>query len=601
MLPGIVDSVVTYNGVPIVDQGSLKTRVNAKYVLDDAQRTLKWVEYTIYIQGVVTLAGLADDGSGTTDECLANLRTKLAEPGNALIFQGKGYGELVVNFGENQQDVNWGPHPQVLQWVPIGDDLTAAVEFQVVCHVATCSEHVAVDTKAIMALGWGVAYSNDADGYTQVTVTGYIEIPLTRQLGSKAAPDTVDAYRDNCFPASVLGFRRDKFDWRVNANRRRADFTVVDTMLAAPLPPNCTIADFEQTLYAETAFPVAVMTLTGTVRIAAQQNPGLALAAFQATVAQLLIAGGMRFNPQMQVIPVPLGAAARALILPLSFQMGNQPFGKDSRFTFKYQIHQGSGVTGKTRLAFLVQASGLWTVMKDFTHQKWQASMIASRVFNSRSTTGLQLAPSEDILIDLCAATPAGYGAVKVGAPQPAGYTAPVPPQPGGYTPVNVSGVSASIDADNSWTSYLGPFVELIQDSGIVAHKPLAGRVTDVLPIAIQVTNPAKAAADTSQPGSDVTVTVPDILQQVETPTAYLRIFGRATRLVYDIDVPQLLKVGSITPVEVGRRVATGTVRSYGDVPETFCNWDIMYRLPLPPANVPTIANPYLNTPGDVS
>ena len=614
MLPGDTDAVVTYNGVSIVDQGSLHTRVNAKWVLDDARRTVKYTEYEIYIKGYVTLSGLAEDSS-STDAYLGVLRGNLAEIGRGLVFTGKGYGNIIVNESQDNlsegqvsvEDANWGPIPQVLQWVPIGDDITAAVEFRVTCHIPTCEERTPQYTKAIMAFGWAVSYMNDKDGYTQVTVNGYIEIPMSRALNSSVAPDTIDNYRKQCFPLPILGFQRDKFDWRPEPNRRRATFTVTDTMLPKPLPPNVTTCDLEETLFNEAPLPVAMLTLSGTIRVAAGQSPGLAYSTFQAVVAQRLIAGGLRISPQMQIIPALPSNAARILVLPLSFQFSEQVFGKDSRFTMKYQLFPSGGVNGSNKLQWLLGASGLWTVLKNYSFQKWQASMLASKVLTPNSVAGLKLQATDDILIDLCSAAPSG-GYVRMG--EPTGGYVQQPPGGGGYSPApltggysaSISGASAQISPDQSWTGYI-VFVELVQFNGLAAHKPLVGLVAPELPIAIEVTSAQAARAAVRTPGSDQVVAgyPGDSIQQVTTPTAWLRVFGRATRLSFPIDAPQLLRVGQIPAVEWQRRIATGVVRQYGDVPETFCNWDILYRLSVPPVRVPVIANPYLNSPGSTS
>lgn len=124
VLPDI--GTLAYNGVTFSQL--YKSSVNGNAIPDAASRTVRFMEYTITVEGMVTL----NDGDVTTDNSWVNLRQRLDQYAGTLTYQGKGFGPLVVNKpGGVLWDVNWGPKPQTLEFQPLGSSRSAMIRWTV--------------------------------------------------------------------------------------------------------------------------------------------------------------------------------------------------------------------------------------------------------------------------------------------------------------------------------------------------------------------------------------------------------------------------------------------------------------------------------------
>lgn len=115
--------VLSYNGC--VFSPLYLTSVSGKCVADDARRTTKLMEYTITVDGYVTLP----DGQNSVSGVMGSLRSLITAHGGALTYQGRG-NDILVNIG-GSVDVAWGPVPEVLEFQPLGGGLSAKVEWRV--------------------------------------------------------------------------------------------------------------------------------------------------------------------------------------------------------------------------------------------------------------------------------------------------------------------------------------------------------------------------------------------------------------------------------------------------------------------------------------
>ena len=109
-----------YNGVTFTSL--YNSRVSSRPILDEAKRTTVYVEHTLTVHGYIA--------AQTTDATLTSMRQLLTACGGALDYSNKGFGSLTINAGI-VRDVAWGPIPEILEWIPIGDSNAAEVTWKV--------------------------------------------------------------------------------------------------------------------------------------------------------------------------------------------------------------------------------------------------------------------------------------------------------------------------------------------------------------------------------------------------------------------------------------------------------------------------------------
>lgn len=125
ILPDV--GVLSYNGCLF---GPLfQSNVSGECVADDAQRTTKLMQYTITVDGYVTLHDVQTSIAPVMD----NLRSMLTAYGGALTYEGRG-NDITVNVS-GSADVAWGPVPKLLEFQPLGGGRSAKVKWTVKVNI----------------------------------------------------------------------------------------------------------------------------------------------------------------------------------------------------------------------------------------------------------------------------------------------------------------------------------------------------------------------------------------------------------------------------------------------------------------------------------
>lgn len=207
--------ILSYNGVRW--SSLYKSTVTGVVVADEARRTTKLMEYTLYVEGVVTL----EEGPliSTTDVTWKLLRQRLTQHGAPLMYQGNGFGDLNVNVpGGFFQDVAWGPVPEILFFRPYGQGRSAEIHWRVVTRIPeivpgtssvsvlrtsgiSASELAGVIAKGgfagpVLQYNYECSLVFDEDGYAGQTIRGTLEVPLSRSPNQgRDVQRTVDDYR----------------------------------------------------------------------------------------------------------------------------------------------------------------------------------------------------------------------------------------------------------------------------------------------------------------------------------------------------------------------------------------------------------------------
>ncbi len=301
-MPGAKDEnfdglTIKYNGVQFGGAGgqfpSLPPTYDLKQlgVYDEAGRVITHVRYVMTVFCTfyeATEALLSDD--------LDTIRTRLMKAGEPLEVKGLGLG-----FINTTADQIWGPKPISFNYPRThgvrSTDTIWVVEF----NGPPCP--IKSDAKALVfsAVNSQSTHSNDHEGRTTRTLTGYYEIPQSRsrggfggninadKRGSKRSLDKVaDEMRNSIKVVVPFGFRRVQNTWRGNKAKNRIDFTVIDESLPGRAYPvgiiNITNDRLEFSTDPFTATQGTV-TLTATMTVSPDHPPSLAGVQFVALAA----------------------------------------------------------------------------------------------------------------------------------------------------------------------------------------------------------------------------------------------------------------------------------------------------------------------------
>ena len=103
-----------YNGVTF--SCLQHTSISGKPLPDNAGRTIKGMEWTLNVDGLVTL----EAGQTTIDTTVQTLRRLLSAQGGILTYSNKGFGpSFTVNTPGGIKDMAWGPIPEILAFQPL--------------------------------------------------------------------------------------------------------------------------------------------------------------------------------------------------------------------------------------------------------------------------------------------------------------------------------------------------------------------------------------------------------------------------------------------------------------------------------------------------
>lgn len=239
-------AAIVYNG--FVFPGNSSYEVLERYEYDESETTVTGTVFQIKAR-----AFLAEDASSSVHTLpdfnagpvVHNARQLLSKAGATLKFEHDGFGPTPQYIEINAQssgaivkDINNGPKPRILQWMPVGNTACAEIVWECETTIPICDGDSTPRFTGVKAFNYSIQYDIDASGYTTRRISGYIEIAMTRNM-SRGIPDTVDAYRDKVQFQKPNNFSRE-VSWSVSANKRRADFSIVDKehRSANPFPPS---------------------------------------------------------------------------------------------------------------------------------------------------------------------------------------------------------------------------------------------------------------------------------------------------------------------------------------------------------------------------
>ncbi len=231
--------LLVYNGVQF--SSLFKSKVTFKDIFDNANRAIKYTEWTIHVEGMVTL----EANKSTIDSTMSTMLRLLTKPGGILRYSGKGLGtDVVVNLpvitntppiNNLYSDVAWGPKPQVLDFQPMGASRSALISWT----VTTCLNRNAAQRGIFTQFNEEISLSYDEEGYALYSIRGTMEIPLRlKQVDNPFIDTTIDDYRFQFMDRvgsniDLTRYRITKRKFDVSRDRRTMEWE----FLAEQLPP----------------------------------------------------------------------------------------------------------------------------------------------------------------------------------------------------------------------------------------------------------------------------------------------------------------------------------------------------------------------------
>ena len=226
------------------------TKISGKIVQDDANRTTKFIEYVIQVDGYVTI----EDNQASVNNIMELLRTLLTQPGGRLIYEGRGFDIDVnrlrgtshsVNFSEDAQkaDVAWGPFPELIDFQPLGGGKSAQVVWKVTVRIPELKRG---GNSNFLQFNYETQLEYGEDYFSTLHVNGVLEIPMTRNIQTtRTLTETVDNYRDKVEARVFAGVDLSRFtianrSFNISRDKRILQFSV--TLREKPymdLPPGC--------------------------------------------------------------------------------------------------------------------------------------------------------------------------------------------------------------------------------------------------------------------------------------------------------------------------------------------------------------------------
>ena len=238
---------LSYNGC--VFSPLFESNVSGVVIRDNASRTTKYMEYTITVDGYVTLPA----GATTTTGVMATLRNRLSAQGGRLVYRGRGC-DINVN-GAVLKDVAWGPTPEVLEFQPLGAGRSAKVKWTVKTRIPEIVRNVAFvklgeESATLLQFNYETVVSYGDDGFSTLSIRGTQEIPLTRtpMQNIRTVPTTVDSLRievENRLLRDIdlSRFRVTRREFSVSRDKRTMEWDfALEEKPYMDLPPDCTIA-----------------------------------------------------------------------------------------------------------------------------------------------------------------------------------------------------------------------------------------------------------------------------------------------------------------------------------------------------------------------
>lgn len=561
---------LSYNGYTF--SSFAETSVVIQPRSDEAGWTSTISKYTFTVRDYVQSAGSA------TDNTLQSIRSQLLAYGQELHYDGKGLGSVITvgKAGTTALDATWGPKPISFTYIPRGNNLGAKIEWVCEVTIADCSATSSTPTlRKPMAFNYDFTWNINDEGMTTRTITGYVEIALSRRSGRSVEGDA-NTLRRQVTPLPLLGFSRVQ-SFRLSKDRRRLDFTITDIEQSFPMPDGLVKCSCEQTVESaqQQSFVKWTVTFSGSVTTAPGQPKSIAMQKINLIVSKRIRAA---------VRAVALGKAQKGDYYSMvRCSISESIFERVTNFTIVYLAYNNRKLSG------ILEDTNMWVpIAGPNGFNTWRTS-VADTALDPFGAAKLTYNSSRDAIVDICGGFETATGkndeANNEGNIQGKQAAPAAPPDDQIERPT----------PENSWLEY-DCKVYLDVDLKRVVHKALNGATKSgqVAPPSTITDNLGKVQKNTQGPTAGVYSGVEDIVQTVAAPSCRIRLVGYGVRLGYPVTVPELVFVGGQRVVADGRLVQQGAPKTLDGVLLIYTTaWELDYIVPRPPIGpLPVPTNP---------
>lgn len=366
-------NLVTYNGYEFNEYSNLT--VNATMQHDEAGLTVLYNRYRLRVETTI----YAEDGSGLAGEHFERLRDRLSKQGQSLEVHHQGFGlNFAVNFATGlARDVSFGPKPMIISWDPVGETNAVEVVWECEVCISSCNRW-----SGLMAFNYGISTRVDKAGYTTRTISGYLEIAMSRV--GRALPDTADAYRAQVIVPQMNNFERESH-WNLSHDKRRADFTLIDSQIRSP-----------------NAYPEGVIAIRA--NHAANWSRRQAAMIPQTIRASIELAQGQPRSRAMEIfkaiIQSRIDYGSGGTIFLDNFYVDEELFGNTFNFSVGYRFYMEPDESVLTALGGLFDSTGIGEKVDLNTWQEWKQSIASLQSHRGQANIAHNVAL--DKIIDLC-------------------------------------------------------------------------------------------------------------------------------------------------------------------------------------------------------
>ena len=365
------DDLVSYNGYDFNSYSDIS--ISAVAQDDDSGRTTLYHRWKLRVE--TTIYAGDDETGGQAGIHFRRIRDRLSKKGQALTIYHRGFdnGLFQVNVNDTgARDVTFGPHPRVITWEPDGHENAVKVVWECEFCISACNRW-----QGIMSVNYGISTRIDHAGYTTRTVHGYLEIAMTRKA-DKSLPDTADAYREDIILGRIPNFQREH-TWNLSTDKRRADFTIVDTQIRSP-----------------NAYPPGVVSIQGNHSIGWSRRQAAILP--QTIRAQIELAQGQPRSRAWEIFKAILARRltfiGTATVFLENLYVDESLFGDSFSFSINYRTFV------KPNKSILNALAGLGTSLNLGSWEAWKVSIESLQ--SHRGQANLKHKPEDDQIIDLC-------------------------------------------------------------------------------------------------------------------------------------------------------------------------------------------------------
>lgn len=525
---------LSYDGVPFGPFREVTFSYEPRQ--DSSGRSTASIVCRLTVHSIIHGSDATSSTRSRTESRMDSIAEKLTAQGKRLKISDIGLGSA-IDTGGATPDINFGPKPKLITCKPAGGDLAWEVDWSVEFEIAPKCLSGAATAGAISEFSFGITYTtNNEEGLVERIISGSLKI--VQYVAGRKIVANPEAALDRINFNIPMFFRRVTSSRSINEAKNGIDFTIVDAELVDDVYPDGIIAadvdiDFENR-------PPGFLQWTGQLSGSLRVAPGLpkSLAADKFFIIMF---------DQAAKLNEAAATAKGGIVIPERIRFSAKKFGRTSRFLVTWRM--------VACLHEILAKAGLWDAVPGTNYQTWRASM--ADVFNIRGISRTRFNANDDVVFDLCSspsaisigndisshASAAAAGKLSLGCPE--------------------------VTPERSYLQWQNR-IRGTQKQNAIIHR--------IMQIFTGAKNGSTGNGSVSPFPTPHTGADDHVLQYQSVSDNFVIMQGRALRLKFEPEIPELKSVAGVKVRELGRAVEVGAETSYFDCPLIGARWAILYR-----------------------